>query len=605
MMTVAAGAVLWIIIMSSFSCCSGVSWTFPRRSSCCLTARYAVWQQALAPLRLRGGRSPRSMPALAERRSRRAAEAPSSSSSEPPLNTQAGDMDSEAEESREDEEELQTTEGQGTNDEESRSGTRIEDWDASHGSDDGGSGPSTGEDASEFVMRLRRSNSPQGSLIATRIARVASSRSRTSPRVDPDVQGVNSGGGRGGGGQQMWRLVFADSTEHGDAEAPYNASSIFRRRSRRRARQREGLGGDAGSAADLAPSHEDTDAGVDAGNLARALRAQNSTWEVDTVGRTTRGAEAWDGAGEAGVVTPWPASEGVNASSRIARADPQHLQTTHVADPAHRRRMQENNTYILVQGVPSVSQVKKILVGAPDVSACQDAISVDDDTPRLHASIATFVYAAVSARARREHGQADDAAVEAGVGGGGEQGSEGEGRRASARRGGRDGADRCRRLRDGGGVRVAVWCSPQLASAQTGERLLADLSSLDDAPQGDPAECFEISVKAKERERAKERVKLAWALRARGWGNWEGHSSERLRGVSETELHEHGVESRRAVQARVSRWLQRLESMLEGYLVVVVANDLMVLEALRLLTGAHQILLNPCEQSRPSWSAPG
>jgi hypothetical protein len=142
MAAAAIGTVLWVCVLSPLPCCSGCS--------------------PPGPLRLRGGRSPRSMPALAERRSRRAMGAPSSSSPEPPLHAQA-DLVSGADESEVDEE-LQSTEGHGDIDDESRSGTRIQDWDASsHGSDASEAGQSSDEDdASEFVMRLRRSSSPQG-----------------------------------------------------------------------------------------------------------------------------------------------------------------------------------------------------------------------------------------------------------------------------------------------------------------------------------------------------------------------------------------------------------------------------------------------------------
>ena len=154
MAAAAIGTVLWVCVLSALPCCSCGSRTDPRRTRCCLAPP--------APLRLRGGRSPRSMPALAERRSRRAMGAPSSSSPEPPLHAQA-DLVSAADESEVDEE-LQSTEGHGAIDNESRSGTRIQDWDASsHGSDASEAGQSSDEDdASEFVMRLRRSSSPQG-----------------------------------------------------------------------------------------------------------------------------------------------------------------------------------------------------------------------------------------------------------------------------------------------------------------------------------------------------------------------------------------------------------------------------------------------------------
>ena len=196
-------------------------------------------------LRLRGGRSPESMPGLAERRSRRSMGAPSSSSSELPLNAQAA-LASEAEasqatEASQGEDEQQTTEG--TN--ESRGGTRIEDWEASNGSDggDGGASGQSGEEtsaSSEFLMRLRRSSSPRGSLIATRIQRVLrrggrrnASRSPAPPQERQDAERADGQEGRSesgglGGSQQVWQLVFAGGTDDGEGGSPSAASSIFR-----------------------------------------------------------------------------------------------------------------------------------------------------------------------------------------------------------------------------------------------------------------------------------------------------------------------------------------------------------------------------------------
>ena len=136
------------------------------------------------------------------------------------------------------------------------------------------------EDVSEFLIRLRRSASPRGSLIATRIARLPSAEDTSSehlPEQQSRPEGVGTDGGAGNAGSEdldadavdgqrggerdstdaggnsvdattpLWRLVFPDTAENDDASSSIFRRRPFRRRARRASRERTvGAGGSVG-----------------------------------------------------------------------------------------------------------------------------------------------------------------------------------------------------------------------------------------------------------------------------------------------------------------------------------------------------------------------
>ena len=201
-------------------------------------------------MRLRGGRRPR-LPPESDRRSRRGASPDeSSSSSEFPLVAHEDTEDELGD--NEDEDEEQTTEAH--DDESNADDAEVPEQDGNRwgqesrratvggereereervppgGMSDGdAAGHSTG-DASEFVIRLRRSSSPRGSLIATRISRIVpphtGAPASASGPPTPDGSGASAAEVDS---PPLWRLVFADSTENDEV-----TSSIFRRGSARR-----------------------------------------------------------------------------------------------------------------------------------------------------------------------------------------------------------------------------------------------------------------------------------------------------------------------------------------------------------------------------------
>ena len=150
------------------------------------------------------------------------------------------------------------------------------------------SGQADEEDVSEFLIRLRRSASPRGSLIATRIARLPSAEDTSSEHIlqqAPGVgattatraEGAGTDGGAGNAGSEdldadavdgerggerdstdaggnsvdattpLWRLVFPDTAENDDASSSIFRRRPFRRRARRASRERTvGAGGSVG-----------------------------------------------------------------------------------------------------------------------------------------------------------------------------------------------------------------------------------------------------------------------------------------------------------------------------------------------------------------------
>ncbi len=210
-------------------------------------------------LSLRGGRRPRLPPESHRRSQRGASPDESSSSNEFPLVAHEDTEDESSDD--EDESEEQTT---GAHDDESNAddtevpaqdggrwgqesrratvGGGREERVPPEGMSDGDAAGHSSGDASEFVIRLRRSSSPRGSLIATRISRIVpppagAHASASGPPTPMDGSGASAAEvDREGGGDSppLWRLVFADSTENDEV-----ASSLFRRDpARRRGRVR-------------------------------------------------------------------------------------------------------------------------------------------------------------------------------------------------------------------------------------------------------------------------------------------------------------------------------------------------------------------------------
>jgi len=261
-------------------------------------------------LRLRGGRRPR-LPPESHRRSRRAASPDESSPSEFPL--VAHDDDSDDGSGDDEDEEQQPTTG-GDDDEQAEesvsrwgpdsrraaAGAGQED-EAFESMSDGEAAGRWSGDASEFVINLRRSASPRGSLIATRISRITPSGAHAPARGPSQPRGTGSAAdagdtldadGGGGDGPPPWRLVFADSAENDEM-----ASSLFRRRSvRRRGRVRR-AGARQG-------------AGVVSGRVAPASRQSSSARE-----RTSFGAP------HPSSLPPLPGADGAAASAVAATAE--------------------------------------------------------------------------------------------------------------------------------------------------------------------------------------------------------------------------------------------------------------------------------------------
>jgi broad specificity phosphatase PhoE len=189
------------------------------------------------------------------------------------------------------------------------------------------------------------------------------------------------------------------------------------------------------------------------------------------------------------------------------------------------------------------------------------------------------------------------------AGEGSSEGASGRGRGDLCPEGGRrrggvstDGGQRVR------GLRLAVWSSPHKAAVETAESLLRELRKRDvdqvlvnlhahpgrrrdwgdEDVWGGNGGAVTVAGSAVHSVPQDARVRVAWALRGRGWGEWEGLSVARVAALSKRQLERpgHGLEPLPRIRTRVKWWLQRCEAKLKGYVVLVVASP-PVLQILR------------------------
>ena len=161
------------------------------------------------------------------------------------------------------------------------------------------------------------------------------------------------------------------------------------------------------------------------------------------------------------------------------------------------------------------------------------------------------------------------------------------------------------------GLRLAVWSSPHKAAVETAESLLRELrrrdadrvlvnlharpgllSALSPHIHGGRVNGEAVTVAGSARVPQDARVRVAWALRGRAWGEWEGLSVARVAALSKYQLEDpgHGLEPLSAIRTRVKWWLQRCEAKLKGYVVLVVASP----PVLQILRDSANVSIRPC-----------